>query len=156
MVPTVSRLTSLVLGFVIAAAVALAATGCGNGEKNDYVDQVNAIQNTLQTQAAAEISNAPTSPAQAGKFAEKLQQLFADAADQLEAVDPPSDVADLHAQLVAKVRDVGNQIGKVVDAFNSGNPQQIQQAATELQTAIGSSQTELSSLIDQINSTLQG
>jgi hypothetical protein len=156
MVLAVSRLMSLVLGFVIAAAVALAAAGCGNAEKNDYVDQVNEIQSNLQTQAAAEISSAPTSPAQAGKFAEKLQQLFADAADQLEAVDPPEDVADLHAQLVAKVRDVGDQIGKVVDAFNSGNPQQIKQAASELQSAISTSQTELSSLIDQINSTLQG
>jgi NADP-dependent 3-hydroxy acid dehydrogenase YdfG len=42
-----------------------------------------------------------------------------------------------------------------IDAFDSGNPQQIQQAATDLQSAITKSQTDLSSLIDQINSQLQ-
>ena len=57
MVHAMSRLLrSRPRGFVIAAAVALAATGCGNAEQNDYVDQVNAIQTNLQTQATAEIS----------------------------------------------------------------------------------------------------
>ncbi len=150
------RLLSLVLILVASAAVALAPTGCGNAEKNDYVDKVNEIQNNLQTQATAAISSAPASPAQAGQLVKKLQGLFADAADQLAAVDPPSDVADLHQQLVDKVREVSDQIGKLADAFNSGNPQQIQQAASDLQTAISDSQGELSSLIDQINSQLQG
>jgi hypothetical protein len=155
MVRAVTRLMSLVLGLVATAAVALAVAGCGNGEKNDYVDKVNEIQNHLQTQATQAISEAPANPAQAGELVKKLQSLFADTADQLKAVDPPSDVADLHQQLVDKVREVSEQIGKVSDAFDSGNPQQIQQAATDLQTAISSSQTDLSSLIDQINEQLQ-
>src|SRR3954452_621749 len=71
MVLNVRRLMSLVLGLIAVAAIAVAAAGCGNAEKNDYVDQVNEIQNNLQTQAAAEINSAPTSPAQAGKFAER-------------------------------------------------------------------------------------
>jgi hypothetical protein len=155
-VGAVKRLLSLVLVLVATAAVALVAAGCGNSEKNDYVDKVNEIQTNLQTQATDAISSAPANPAQAGELVKKLQSLFSDAADQLAAVDPPSDVADLHQQLVDKVREVSDQIGKVADAFDSGNPQQIQQAATELQTAISSSQTELGSLIDQINSQLQG
>jgi hypothetical protein len=146
---------SLVLVVVASAAVALAATGCGNAEKNDYVDKVNEIQNNLQTQATQAISTAPTNPAQAGELVKKLEAIFSDAADQLAAVDPPEDVADLHNQLVDKVREVSSQIGKLSDAFDSGNPQQIQQAATDLQSAITKSQTDLSSLIDQINSQLQ-
>jgi Family of unknown function (DUF6376) len=158
MVRAMTKLWSLVLTLVLTASFALAATGCGsNDEANSYVDQVNAIQTKLQTDATAAIAGgAPTSGAEAAQFAKKLQGLFAQAADDLEAVTPPDDVADLHAQLVAKVREIGDQIGKAADAFASGNPQQIQQAATELQTAIGSAQGELSSLIDQINSTLQG
>jgi hypothetical protein len=140
------------------ATVALVAAGCGNGEKNDYVDEVNAIQTDVQTQAndllaqGADISK----PQQAVQLVEDLQQIFVDAAADLEAVEPPEDVADLHAQLVEEIGSVGDQIGGVTDAFQSGNPQQIQQAASDLQSAISGSQTELSSLIDQINSTLQG
>jgi hypothetical protein len=50
---------------------------------------------------------------------------------------------------------VSDQIGKLSDAFDSGNQQQIQQAASQLQSAITSSQSDLSSLIDQINEQLQ-
>jgi hypothetical protein len=146
---------SLVLVVVASAAVALAVAGCGNAEKNDYVDKVNEIQSNLQTQATQAISSAPTSPAQAGELVKKLESIFSDAADQLAAVDPPSDVADLHNQLVDKIREVSDEVGKLSDAFESGNPQQIQQAATKLQSAISKSQTALSSLIDQINSQLQ-
>jgi hypothetical protein len=150
------RLTSICV-LVGLIAVILAAAGCGNGEKNDYVDQVNAIQTDLQTQASETLAGgAPSTGPQAAEFADKLQALFASAADDLEAVDPPEEVADLHAQLVAKVREIGDEIGKAGEAFSSGNAAQIQQAAADLQSAVGTAQPELSSLIDQINTELQG
>jgi hypothetical protein len=153
----VSRLTSLVLTLVCAATVALAVAGCGNAEKNDYVDQVNAIQTDVQAQATSAFAELGSGgPNAAADVAKKLQALFTSAADQLEAVDPPDDVADLHAQLVAEVRKIGDESGAAADGFASGNPQQIQQSSQDLQKAASTFQTEFSSLIDQINAKLQG
>lgn len=66
-------------------------------------------------------------------------------------------MADLHAQLVEQVSALGDQIGEAGDAIqNAETPQEIQQAASQLQSAANGAGTELSSLIDQINQTLQG
>jgi hypothetical protein len=149
-------LKNVILLAVLASAVALVATGCGNGEKNDYVDEVNAIQTDLQTEAAG-IAAAGSNPNQIADVASQMQELFAGAADDLEAVEPPEDVADLHQQLVDQVRSLGDQIGAAGEAIKSANnPQEIQAAASELQTAATSASTELDSLINEINSTLQG
>ena len=150
-------LRSLSLILVLTATLALVVAGCGNEEANDYVDEVNAIQTDLQTEAAEISSGAATNPNQIGEIASQLQDAFAAAADDLEAVDPPEDVADLHAQLIDEVSALGDQIGAAGEAIQNANtPQEIQQAATELQTAANGAAGELSSLIDEINSTLQG
>ncbi len=151
-----NRLRSVVLVVVLVATVAFVATGCGNGEANDYVDEVNAIQTDLQSEAGEISAGAATNPNQIADIASQLEEAFASAADELEAVDPPEDVADLHAQLIDQVSGLGEQIGAAGDAIeNAETPQEIQQAATELQTAASGAATELSTLIDQINSTLQ-
>ena len=64
-------------------------------------------------------------------------------------------MADLHDQLVAAIRDVGARIGDAEQAFSSGNPQQAAQAALELQSATTDLQTELNTVIDDINAQLQ-
>ena len=149
-------LRNLSLILVLTATVALVAAGCGNGEANDYVDEVNAIQTSLQTEAGEITAGAATNPNQIGEIASQLEEAFASAAEELEAVDPPEDVADLHAQLVDQVSGLGDQIGAAGDAIqNANSPQEIQAAATELQTAASGAAGELDSLINEINSTLQ-
>jgi PBP1b-binding outer membrane lipoprotein LpoB len=135
------------------AAVALIAAGCGDvEEQNDYVDQVNALQTELVSEVTAVVSGTPPSNAQqAADVAGELGDVFNDSADDIEAVTPPEEVADLHAELVAKIRDIADQINAAEEAFTSGNAQEAAQAATELQSATNSAQTELNSLIDQIN-----
>ena len=150
-----SRLKNLVLTAALVSTIALVAAGCGNGEANDYVDEVNAIQTDLQAEAG-NIAAAGTNPNEIANVASQMQDLFAGAADDLEAVDPPEDVADLHAQLVDQVSSLGEQIGSAGESIqNANSPQEIQAAATELQTAANGASTELDSLITQINSTLQ-
>src|SRR5688572_6027627 len=149
------RPRNVLLIFVLASTVALVAAGCGNGEKNDYVDEVNAIQTDLQSETTEISSGAADNPNQIADIATQLQDAFAAAAADLEAVDPPEDVADLHAQLIDQVSGLGEQIGAAGEAIqNAETPQEIQQAATELSTAANGAGTELSSLIDEINATL--
>lgn len=149
-----SRVRSFIVLAAFVSTLAVVA-GCGNGEANDYVDEVNAIQTDLQTEAG-EIAAAGTNPNQIAEVASQMQDLFADAAEDLEAVDPPEDVADVHAQLVGAVGGLGEQLGAAGEAIqNANSPQEIQAAAGELQAAASGASTELDSLINQINTTLQ-
>ena len=140
----------------ILVAAALIA-GCGdNEEKNDYVDQINEIQ----TQFVDDVNNVvsgqtPSTPDDAANLATDLADLTDQTADDIAAVDPPDEVADLQQELVSTLHDVADQIDSAGDAFSSGNPQQAAQAATELQTATQKAQTDLNRIIDEINSTLQ-
>jgi archaellum component FlaC len=133
------------------AAVAVAA-GCGNGEQNDYVDQVNAIQTDIANAATEASSSAPTNPKEAAVVGHKIADAFEQGANDLADVTPPDEVADLHEQLTQELQSVADQINKAADAFESGNAQQAAQAATELQSSVTDAQTKVNSLIDQINS----
>ena len=143
-----------------AAALLVAAAigaGCGSSEQsNDYVDEVNGLQVELVTQVTDVVSGAQaSSPKQAAGVAADLRDVFETKAEELEAVEPPEDVAELHDQLVAEVRDVADQIAKAEEAFTSGDPQEAAQAAVALQTATTKAQTDLNTVIDAINSQLQ-
>jgi Family of unknown function (DUF6376) len=141
--------------FAVAAILALVA-GCGNEEQNDYVDEVNALQTELVSQVTEATSGSvPTTPEEAAEVAGELAQVFADGAEEFEAVSPPEEVADLHAQLVEQIRGIADQVEAAEEAFNSGNAQEASQAALELQQAGNEAQTALDDLISQINDELQ-
>ena len=144
-----------------AAAVALIAAGalaagCGNGEQNDYVDQVNEIQTQLVNDLT-EASGGPvtSNPKEAAHAADEIANVFNSTADELEAVEPPEEVADLHNQLVSSLRGIGKDVTAASDAFTSGDPQQAQQAAVALTQAATQAQTQLNGIVDQINTELQ-
>ncbi len=143
---------------MIAALLALVAlvAGCGsNDEQNSYVDDVNAIQNQLVADVTdATSGTAPNGPDAAASVAGDLQQVFADTADELDAVAPPSEVADLHQQLVDTVRKVADQISEAEKAFTNGNARQASQAAVVLESATTQAQTDLNTIINEINSGL--
>ena len=136
-------------------AVAVVA-GCGsNDEQNSYVDDVNAIQTELVSDVTDATSGAAaTGPDGAAIVAGDLRQVFTETADQLDAVAPPSEVAELHQQLVDSVRKVADQISQAEKAFSNGNAQQASQAAVALQSATTEAQTDLNTIITEINSEL--
>lgn len=135
----------------IAAAGAIAA-GCGNEEQNDYVDQVNAIQEDIAAAATEASTAAPTNAQEAADVGRQIADAFAQGAEDLAAVDPPEEVADLHEQLTTELSTVADDINQAADAFESGNAQQAQQAALDLQESVTQAQTEVNRLIDEINS----
>lgn len=153
-------MTRLRLASALAAALlALAATtGCGSDteDANDYVDQVNEAQGELVRQVIDTVSGAPPTNANAaGEAAAELQGVFDSTAEELEAIEAPEDVAELHAELVDTVAAVGERIGGARQGLQTGDPQQAARAARELQAATTELQTELDRLIDEINARLQ-
>jgi hypothetical protein len=134
------------------AALALAA--CGNSEQNDYVDQVNAVQTEFLNAMTAAASTPPTNPSQAGDLISSMEDAFNTAAEDLQAISPPDDVADLHQQLIDKMSELGDKVSEVGKALKSGNQQQAQQAAQELQDALLQAQTDVTDLTTQINDQL--
>ena len=147
---------SLPLLALVVLASALLAAGCGDsGEKNDYVDEVNQLQNDLVTQVTQATAGAnPTTQKQAADYAGTIAGIFGSAADDFAAVDPPEDVADLHSQLVDAIRSIADDTKKAEQTLRTGSPQEAQKALTDLQTAASDAQTQLNSLIDEINADL--
>lgn len=150
-----NRVLCAVGALLLAGALALAA--CGSNEENDdYVDQVNAIQEQLVDDVTEAVSGAPpTNPEAAAEVAADLEGVFTSTAEEFEAVEPPQDVADLHDELVAAIRRVGARIGEAEKAFASGDSKRAARAALELQTATTDLQPQLTRLIDDINARLQ-
>lgn len=145
-----SARVATVIGAVTAAAAI--AAGCGNEEQNDYVDEVNAIQQDVADAATEASASAPSNPQEAADVGHQIADAFAQGATDLEAVDPPEEVVDLHDQLTQELQSVADDINQAADAFESGNAQQAAQAAVKLQESVTGAQTEVNSLIDQINS----
>lgn len=135
---------------VLAAAGAIAA-GCGNEEQNDYVDQVNGIQTTMLDELTTISSSSLTNLQEIDDALTQMSDTFGTASEDLAAIDPPEEVADLHDQLVAETDDVAQQIGGFTDSFSSGNQQQIVEAASEMTTELTEAQTTLTEIVDEIN-----
>ena len=139
------------------AVAALAVAACGsNSEANDYVDQVNAVQTEFLNAMTDAASTPPANASQAGELISSMEDAFNTAAEDLQAISPPDDVADLHQQLIDKMSELGDKVAEVSDALKSGSQQQAQQAALELQDALLQAQTEVTDLTSQINDELGG
>lgn len=142
---------------LIACAVAAVVAGCGaNAERNDYIDEVNAEQGELLESVSAVVSGpVPTNTKEAAAVAHKLSVAFGDGADQIEAIDPPEEVADLHARLVAGLRRLSERLANAQDALTGSSAQEAADAAADLQQQISHAQERINALIDSINSEFQ-
>jgi hypothetical protein len=128
----------------LAATAALLAAGCGGGggalSKEEYEDKVVEVGEQLST--TLEGLGSATSPDELASTLDSAQEAFGDAASDLGDVTPPSEVADAHAQLVAglsamvdDLEGLGSALGDVAE-----NPA----AAAEVLTQLG----ELGSFAD--------
>jgi len=150
------RVSAVAVAVVSIGAAGAFASGCGNDEANDYVEEINDLQLAYVDDVTALISGTPPTTAEgSAEIAGDLADLTQGLADDISAVDPPEEVADLHGQLVTTLEDVSGQITDAEETIASGNPQQAAEAGAQLQQATTEAQTQLRSIIDQINSTLQ-
>ena len=138
-------------------AIAIVAAGCGSvAEQNDYVEQVNAEQTQLLDSIGNIVSgSAPTNSLQAAAVAGKLSRAFATSADEIEAIEPPDNVAELHGQLVDGMRGLSDRLREAQRALAGGNAQRAAEAAADLQRETSKAQARIQDLIDRINAELE-
>jgi Family of unknown function (DUF6376) len=149
-----SRLRLLTVALVSAAALFVVACDGDTAEKNDYVDEVNEVQSTLQSDIS-KLAQSPRSPEQLVGFYEETVASLESAVDSLENIEPPDEVAELHDRLITEVQDLADVITGAVDEIEQGGAAALPGAVSQLATEGTRIQTEFSSTIDEINSTLQ-
>jgi hypothetical protein len=138
---------------VIATAATLAfAAGCGNSEENDYVAQLNEQNAALQSAVTGAASGVQTGDVKGTLDAiDAAQQEVADIADAIEGIDPPSEVADLHQQLIDTTRSVADGFAAYREALGSGSAQKIKQGAQQFKSDVTAELEQQSQIVDDIN-----
>lgn len=129
------------------AATDTAATD--TAAKEEYVQQVKeALQPTitasqeLQTEAAG-----ISSPDELAPLLTTTQESYEQSAQQLEAIEPPPDVTDLHERLVSEQEDIAEATGEASDAAKRGD----EDGVMAFQDAGQKYQTELTQLVEEYN-----
>jgi peptidoglycan hydrolase CwlO-like protein len=147
------------LALLAALALSLVAAGCGDdtAAKNEYVDAVNKAQTDFAAavqKIQADASSA--SPDQAKQVFDDLAGEVDNVVSDLEAVEPPEEVSDLHNRLVDQMGSFGDSIREAGDSIDGGDPQAIIEATTKFSQEVSKLGTDISTTINEINQQLQG
>lgn len=141
---------------VVLLSLGLIAAGCGDtAEKNDYVDELNAVQVEVFNDITALNAATSTDPSEAKSDLNKLVAAVEDGADKIEAVEPHPDVTAQHAELVSLMRDFASDLETQSKKLDSTDPSTLIEAGTEISRLGTEAGTEFDRVIDEINSTLQ-
>jgi hypothetical protein len=115
------------LGFVLLGGMlALLAAGCGGGsgpkplDKADYVKQMQTIGQDLSTSLNG-LSASTASTKKAATALTKVQGELNAAADKIDAITPPTDIAKPHQQLADAVREFANELTPLIKKVQGGN-----------------------------------
>jgi hypothetical protein len=142
----------------ISSTLTLAACGSDDAdEKNDYVDEVNAVTQTLNKDLAA-VANQGTSATSAERSANLLKGFSEDlaaAVTKLEEITPPEDVASAHDQLVADVTELRGEAANARDEIRAGGPASIGGVTTQFVIDANRISGDIDSTITEINDRLQ-
>ncbi len=91
----------------------------------------------------------PTSPEDFRDAVVGIQDRITQTVDELEAITPPADVADLHEQLIAVFADYRDGYDPIVEALDADDTQALQEAAAEIPTIVEDFQTTYQDLQTQ-------
>lgn len=109
----------------VAALLVFALAGCGGGgdsgqlSKSEYESQVGAIAVGL-TEAIQTIGAQSTVKGTVTAL-QQAESTFAKAAEEMDAITPPDDIADEHAALASAVRAFGEELHPIVGRVQKGN-----------------------------------
>ena len=148
------------LALCLALAGLLVVAGCGGdtASKNDYVESIN----KAQTDFVSNVQKASTPPSTGGSPVDAAQGTF-DNIDKaidtvikdLEAVEPPDEVKDLHADLISEMNDLQDEVTKAADSLDSKDPAKLAAAQQAFATNATKLQTRFTETITAINQKLQ-
>lgn len=116
---------------VLSTCLVLAACGDGAMSKSAYVKENNAIQEKAQ-KAMADFG-ASSDPSKIEGSIDKARATLDAAADDLEALDPPKDWADEHADLLEALRGMSTQMTALAKAAGDKDVEALTKATTEMQ-----------------------
>ena len=102
--------TRLLLAMAAALICAALLAGCGGGpSKADYEKDMQSVSK----EAEKDIDKLTSGSQPSAKDIENAQKTLEDAADDVEDIDPPSDVEDLHKDLVKVLDDTAELMGEL-------------------------------------------
>jgi len=110
-------------GAALIAALPLLLVACGSSANNDYVDSVNHVTSQLQSDVTQITNEAKVnSPKQAADVFDQVAVKVDGAAAELQGIDPPDQVAGLHAKLVGEMKQLGSEAKGASDDIDAGGP----------------------------------
>jgi len=126
------------MGIALAATLAVLAAGCGSssGEmsKADYEAKIQADGKAVQDSVSA-ISAGFTNIRSVAKQVAAAEVAAKKAADDLDATNPPKDVAADNDALVIAMRTIDAELKKLTQAAKDGDAMAAQAAASALQSS---------------------
>jgi hypothetical protein len=125
------------MGVAVAAALAALAAGCGGSShmsKADYEAKLQAEGKGVQD-AVTKISSSLNSMTQLAKQVAAAEVAAKKAADDLDALNPPADVAADNDKLVLALRAIDTQLKKLAQAAKAADQVAAAQAAAAIQNA---------------------
>jgi hypothetical protein len=129
--------------------------GCGSSANDDYKKQIKQAANELQkavTPVEAQASSPNLSLKQRSDIEGKLQAGFTAFGDKLQKVKPPGNAKAEHARLVAVLRKISGDLGKLKVALGKGD---VLQARTVQPTLI-TDQATFNSTLDDLKKKVGG
>jgi ABC-type glycerol-3-phosphate transport system substrate-binding protein len=154
----IARRAGLAL-LLLLLTMAGALAGCGGGDtdkKNAYVDEVNAAQQSFATtfeQLSTRITSSST-PTQDKRTLQGFQKAIDKTTAQLQGVEPPGSVKQLHQQLIDEISSYGAAITKFEDALG-GDVVQLSKAQATLATKTSQTSADINRTIERINQKLR-
>jgi hypothetical protein len=145
---------------VAAVALVLALAGCGGSDaknENGYVAAVNQAQGEFVTtfERLSRRITSKSTPTQDQRTLDGFKTAVDKVVGELQAVEVPAKVKDLHGQLVAELASYGREIDKVKGAFATGNPKSVAAAQARLAGAVTRVGTQINRTIGAINQRLR-
>jgi len=119
----------------LGGTLVLVAVGCGGGgggakplDKADYVKQMQAIGTNLST-VLNSLSGSATSPKKAAAALTRIQTDLNGAADKIDAMNPPADVATDQKKLGVAVREFADELDPLIKSLHGGKLSALQSLA---------------------------
>lgn len=140
-----ARLKGVLLVLVGVVLSAGALTACGGEDKQEYAQQVEEVLGPLSAELQSvgmNLEGAGSAEELAAAF-EEVQARIEQSISELEAIDPPSDVEEIQADLIATIESFSSSLDPVREAAEKGNLQQLEREAQILPEAAATLQGEL-------------
>lgn len=146
---------ALLLGALIALVSVGLLAGCGSAqEKNDYVDQVNKIQQEALDAVNKATANAPSNAQEFEQQIGSAGDAVDDALTKLKDVDVPDDAKDGHQQFINALSSMSDVFHETANKVKGASPSELITVVTSLQTKATQAGTKIDSAISKINDEL--